>query len=249
MANTIMNALTIKNLRSHPLLLDKDKNPCMDFQKIIPMPASLNEKLAPASSNLEYAVVYYLTNRCRISLSCLSEEDDNLLKGVIASNHPARNRSLEILFAMAYDQSLTNLPNENDDFYLQGKRYVDNYVKHGSTNWYDWCCRHWGVKWNAFSSCALQSDPDTLYFETAWCPPYPILKALSQKYPRSVMGFFWADTEPDGDAGKAILKGGDCVQIEEYNGDEESAAGIRDACLAYRKEAEASVSHSTEVKS
>lgn len=234
MANIIMNVLRVKNLRLLPLLLDKDENPCMDFQKIIPMPESLDGKLAPANSSLACAATYYMTNRCGISLHCLKKEDKELLKNVIHDSSSACIDNLEILFAIAYDQSLTSLPKGNDAFYERGRRYVDNYVRHGSTTWYDWCYRHWGTKWNASYSCALKSDPDMLYFETAWCPPYPVLKALSQKYPESVIDFSWADEDTDGDAGEAVFAKGECVQMDEYSGDEVKATGIRDTCLAYR---------------
>jgi hypothetical protein len=45
------------------------------------------------------------------------------------------------------------------------------------------CRDKWGTKWNA-SDCDLKDDTDsiTIWFETAWSPPIPIMEALTKKY-------------------------------------------------------------------
>ena len=48
-------------------------------------------------------------------------------------------------------------------------------------NWYDWHCRFWGTKWNAYDFTEI--DDDTVYFLTAWTEPEPIWKAISEKFP------------------------------------------------------------------
>jgi hypothetical protein len=44
----------------------------------------------------------------------------------------------------------------------------------------DWCRRHWGTKWNAYSQKPIEQSDDALIlrFETAWRPPYPWLVAV-----------------------------------------------------------------------
>jgi hypothetical protein len=46
---------------------------------------------------------------------------------------------------------------------------------------YEWCCEHWGTKWNAYNQ--RQLSPTAIYFETAWDPPEPVMDALAAKFP------------------------------------------------------------------
>jgi hypothetical protein len=45
-------------------------------------------------------------------------------------------------------------------------------------------CDRWGTKWNV-SDCDIDDDGGsiTVWFETAWSPPIPIMEALTKKYP------------------------------------------------------------------
>lgn len=53
--------------------------------------------------------------------------------------------------------------------------------RHGKNNcWYEWCIFNWGTKWNAMET---KAEGNTLYFETAWCVPDSILRALSHRFP------------------------------------------------------------------
>ena len=46
----------------------------------------------------------------------------------------------------------------------------------GADNWYSWCPKHWGTKWDAMS-VSVERDEDrkrlTYHFQTAWSPPTP----------------------------------------------------------------------------
>lgn len=46
---------------------------------------------------------------------------------------------------------------------------------------YEWCCEHWGTKWNAYGQKRL--GPTSVYFETAWSAPEPVMDALAAKFP------------------------------------------------------------------
>jgi hypothetical protein len=51
-------------------------------------------------------------------------------------------------------------------------------------NWYSKRLDNWGTKWNV-SDCDIKVDDRsiTVWFETAWSPPIPIMEALTKKYP------------------------------------------------------------------
>lgn len=51
-------------------------------------------------------------------------------------------------------------------------------AEHG--DWYEWRCRHWHTKWDAFNGRVLADDERRLVceFDTAWGPPTPVLRRL-----------------------------------------------------------------------
>jgi len=65
------------------------------------------------------------------------------------------------------------------------RRAVGNMNAYGVKDWYDWCNYHWGTKWDACD--VTMSDPDddsvTYSFNTAWCGPEPVAKALREMFP------------------------------------------------------------------
>jgi hypothetical protein len=62
-------------------------------------------------------------------------------------------------------------------------------VKDGfNSGGYEWCCSNWGTKWNAKDvSVSDFVERSMLYtFSTAWSPPIPVVKAMSEKFPKLV---------------------------------------------------------------
>jgi hypothetical protein len=58
--------------------------------------------------------------------------------------------------------------------------------QHGTTSWYDWAIEHWGTKWNASSTIVdneVSGTEVSMQFETAWSPPIPVAKAISEQFP------------------------------------------------------------------
>jgi hypothetical protein len=55
--------------------------------------------------------------------------------------------------------------------------------KYGADNWYDWCVKNWGTKWN----CCDPYLADTgMSFTTAWSPPCPVIVALAKKLNKDI---------------------------------------------------------------
>ncbi len=48
---------------------------------------------------------------------------------------------------------------------------------------YDFCCAKWGTKWNANDPCINRSS-GSVYFDTAWSPPEPVICKLSKMFPK-----------------------------------------------------------------
>jgi hypothetical protein len=77
----------------------------------------------------------------------------------------------------------------------------------GAGNWYDWACKNWGTKWNAYSISKEETKTGvTLFFNTAWSAPEPILWALASVLPE--VGFTYSyEIEGGMGAGGCEFKG------------------------------------------
>lgn len=54
-------------------------------------------------------------------------------------------------------------------------------------DWYNWNCEHWGTKWDASEPRIEEEVTNKIvyYFETAWAPPDPAIRLLSEQHPNS----------------------------------------------------------------
>lgn len=55
--------------------------------------------------------------------------------------------------------------------------------KLGPVDWYDWNNENWGTKWDIKGNCRIEKLSGSeveLIFETAWAPPSPVAKKLSE---------------------------------------------------------------------
>lgn len=71
-------------------------------------------------------------------------------------------------------------------------------------DWYDWCVKHWGTKWDAYSTERVARrtwrdgrDQLILTFQTAWAPPTEFFAALTAAYDVEVAGL-WKDEMSEG---------------------------------------------------
>ena len=72
--------------------------------------------------------------------------------------------------------------------------------KFGADNWYDWSCNAWGTKWNVSETFALTYTLQRsgqygvrIDYDTAWCPPYGILKKLQENWPELKIRTKWSE--------------------------------------------------------
>ena len=53
------------------------------------------------------------------------------------------------------------------------------------SDWYSWCLVNWGTKWNSHDVELCYNGKRTLkyIFMTAWTPPIPVIRRISEKFP------------------------------------------------------------------
>ena len=98
-------------------------------------------------------------------------------------------------------------PNALNDAKQLADTYHHNLQNYGVTNWYEWCPKNWGTKWNAcdphVDEIVKSSDGEAyqvnIFFNTAWSYPEGIFEELSRQYPELLFevevdeegGYFW----------------------------------------------------------
>lgn len=155
------NADTLKTIKES--LQTEDQS--FDFNKIIPMPESLN------------LVSGGIT--------------DTSVQVAQSKKGSAKRAKLMSSINLPYDLSMyyagygPKVLNTEEDVVALGQIYIDNEKKYGHRTWYNWCCENWGTKWNACDS-ELSSEEDgqlEYCFQTAWSEPAPVFIELSKKFP------------------------------------------------------------------
>ena len=139
----------------------------VDFEKIIPMPESLNIESGTRTDRglrayRDFIEVYTFGRSAKDALKALEDIPE---------------KSEEIFLRQRTDI-------RRDEWEL-GKTAWNNLRQYGAPTWYDWCIENWGTKWNAYGydEGVDYSGNDALCFQTAWAAPHPILEKLSEMFP------------------------------------------------------------------
>lgn len=168
----------------------------IDFNKIIPMPESLN-----------------------IECGSITDKGIEMVKNYL-ENLPAELKGKE----GTYEEVLEDLHNHSADIsddeekkiWDIGVTAVDNLYKYNAPTWYEWCNDNWNTKWNAcgYDENTDYSDSDFIWFQTAWSAPVPVIQKLSEMYPNIELTLEFADEDLGQNCGEMKFKDGDI--FEEY---------------------------------
>lgn len=181
----------------------------VDFNKIIPMPESLNVESGSRTDKGIEIVKTYLEN--------MPEEQSDKEGTYDEFFEDLRSHSAEI--SDEEEKKIWNI----------GVTAVENLHKCGAPTWYEWCTNNWGTKWNAYGydEGTDYSASGNLHFQTAWSAPHPVIKKLAQMYPDIIFEHEWADEDIGANCGRKIYSNGECT--EEYYPESEKD-GIEFAC-------------------
>ena len=201
MPNYCMNKLEIRGEAkavSELLNFVKSENSQFDFNRIIPMPASIKDTERGSLSFASEAVCLYLkdgtiTNHLRWMMEKSQVEKEELSE--VVDKWEAENK---------IDKNL-------------GQRIIANREKYDCGDWYEWSINNWGTKWEASE---ITIEDHLICFETAWSPCSPIVEKLADRFPQ--LAFIYKYFEPGVClAGREVYEGGECREVEIFDYDEE----------------------------
>ena len=172
----------------------KGKDSVLDFNKIIPMPESLNIE---AGSRTEKGLKAY-KDFVYVYTFAGTEQKDLL-------NIP---KEKEEIFLRARQDI------RRDEWEL-GKAAFQNEQKYGATTWYEWARKNWGTKWSAYN--AEIGEDNTIMFNTAWSRAMPVIQKLAENFPDLYFEYCWADEDFGVNVGMAEFENGEVTFDEFYN--------------------------------
>ena len=160
----------------------------IDFNKILPMPESLNITSGSTTEN-GIAILRYRAG------------DDRKIREIMGYAWGQKFSTPDEMIEYMLEKGSANL--------VEAQKALDNERLYGVRDWYGWSTANWGTKWNAYST--NDTDVDEVSFETAWSNPYPVIVALSVKYPEAVFHMRFADEDFGHNVGEYSLQNGDVV--------------------------------------
>lgn len=99
-----------------------------------------------------------------------------------------------------------------------GKVPADGFNKGG----YEWCIENWGTKWSADepTSERVRDTDFSIWFETAWSPPIPVIQKMSETFPKLKITIYYEECGM-GFKGYATFIGGEVVSADEGDCDQD----------------------------
>ena len=194
MPNYITNRLHLSGEQSRiDELLEsiKGEESIIDFNRIIPMPESLNIEAGSRTNNglkayKDFIKVYTM--------------DGTLEKDLL--NIPKES-----------EESFLKMRSDIDhDTWELGRTAFQNEQKYGAKDWYDWRVDIWGSNWEAWDT--FLSEDNTVEFYTAWSRVMPIVQKLAENYPDIKFEYSWADEDLGCNVGRAEFENGQVVHDE-----------------------------------
>ncbi|MGL2998015.1 hypothetical protein [Acinetobacter baumannii] len=171
MPNHVTNKVEITSTNAaEALAFIKGDDSAFDFNKIIPMPESLDIE---SGSLTDFALAYALTNGEKKNHSNEQIEkyfEDDLFdpKSEIA------RRDLERAHQYVGDSQ------ESREKLLElGQKVISNVDTYGHKTWYSWRTENWGTKWNAYE---VTTTENSIEFDTAWDSPTPVLEKWIEQF-------------------------------------------------------------------
>ena len=156
----------------------------VDFNKLIPMPESLD-----------------------IESSCRGEKGYAAYKEFLLLSMPLDDAEKDKLEASFRDRF-----KDDPETWELGKQYHTNMALYGASTWYDWCYTHWDTKWNAYACEPVTPSDRRLVFQTAWSSVPRIAKAISRKAPEVAIRYRWTNESIEDNVGDVTLLDGAFIE-------------------------------------
>lgn len=131
MPNYVRNIVKMEGIAKLPLFTVENGKMCFDFNKVIPMPESLNIE---SGSITDEAIIYYVTDKCTLPLRAIGETDRELVEKKI-NNRFSKGSWAEEIFMRVLERTHSASDSKKEELYKKGETYVSNIRQYGHATW------------------------------------------------------------------------------------------------------------------
>lgn len=202
MPNHVANVIRMDHIQDQPLFSIHGSKPYFDFNKIIPMPESLNIE---SSTRQDLAIDMVLRKLNIYSYSILVSMKDDMTEPI--------TKLYKRMDESTFQQRRSYCKDMTDEQLLEfGIQLLTNKMRYGAKDWYDWSWNNWGTKWNSYDNRIDECDPNEIGFNTAWGAPHEVIQKLAEMYPRAIIQHWWAEEFlGSGNSGYMLYKNGEIL--------------------------------------
>lgn len=169
------------------VLEDLFDNGKVTFEKLIPMPKTLN---ITEGDITEKAIAYVMSKKepeefFKFKTLLEKTKDDyytnlwNKYKNAFSIEKLKEVEKKAICYVPAESERKLGIKTL-EEF---GNLCLNNVLKYGYVSWYDWSCDNWGTKWDALESKGKPEEGELTFF-TAWTEPKKVIEKLLEKHPK-----------------------------------------------------------------
>lgn len=182
------NAEQLESIKSKLLSTTEDNESrlCVDFNLLIPMPDELNIESGSRGNHAKKFLE--IPSKTPLTLPIIEKYIHKAEVERIAT------KAKELKWTVGdFIEWLIDNPKEQDILGLGinlGLQYINNLIKYGYPDWYDWRCNNWGCKWNVSAdTCSVFINDDCIecLFDTPWGPPVNWFTQLCSTFPNIEM--------------------------------------------------------------
>lgn len=153
----------------------------MDFDRIIPMPASL--KITSGSTTTNGLKVLEGDWKGLLGFPWFTDR----LLSIYGREPETRDELIQMLETVGQQPAALGKTHQeifNVDL-VEARIAQKNRIQYGYADWYGWSIANWGTKWNAGDVVQdhIGERGFIIYFSTAWSPPIPVIEALIDRFP------------------------------------------------------------------
>lgn len=218
MPNWVKNKVYIENKNViKECLVKEEDNEYFDFDKVIPMPKSLDLTSGSITDiSVVYAISKMLEQEQEKIINQLKSKPCMFYQNYYNKYFKYKDRYTKEVFDKENERLIEEI--KDKDLYKElnikdledlGNTYIKNIIEYGCDNWYDWCVENWGTKWRPSDTYYI--DENNIEFETAWSTPEPIFKEISRKYNTTVK-VEYADEDLGYNCGIMLFKNGKLIE-------------------------------------
>lgn len=217
------------------LELIKGSEDAIDFDKIIPMPKTLNLTSGGGDTeSMQYALSkkpYFEAQKLKTILTLKPCDYYGTYYSKIFRSRTFTTEEME-QSAKEFEEKLKNSDKigfgdiDFDGLGIKtfedlGNMYINNIINYGHDSWYDWRIENWGTKWGAYD---IYVSDNEIEFDTAWSCPFEILDKLAEICKGFNVGFVgkWADEDSGHNTGTFRTENG--LLYADYAEDESNEA-------------------------